>query len=63
MYVCEVCREQIEPHVECSMVVVKTRAKLYPPRADGTRPVGHETVKEVRACPDCAPLAAETWSG
>jgi hypothetical protein len=54
MYVCGFCETQVGPRVEATAVVVETRAKVYPPRADGTRPTGYETVREVRACPTCA---------
>ena len=54
MYVCGFCNKQVGPRVEAAMVVIETREKVYPPRADGVRPVGYETVKEVRACPSCA---------
>lgn len=57
MYVCGFCEKQVGPRVESTLVVVETREKVYPPRNDGTRPVGYETVKEVRACPSCADSA------
>ena len=56
MYVCEICETQTAPNVPCHLIQTETRKKVYPARHGANDPggSGHETVKEVRACPSCA---------
>jgi hypothetical protein len=53
MYICEVCKTKVGPGVPSNLVVTETRPKAYPGGS-----TGYETVKEVRACPSCAPVVA-----
>ena len=54
MYICEICDAQTEPNVPCHVIPTEIREKVYPPRTGDPGGSGHETVKEVRACPSCA---------
>lgn len=57
MYRCGICHVQVGPGVESQMVVIESRPKIYPPAKDGRIPTGHETVREVKACPSCVPAS------
>ncbi len=56
MYICEICSAQTAPNVPCHISPTEVREKTYPARPGANDPggSGHETVKEIRACPSCA---------
>lgn len=56
MYICGICGEQTAPSVPSTTIQVEQREKIYPARHGANDPggSGHETVKEVSACPSCA---------
>lgn len=56
---CEICGQAQSPRTNIKKVVVATRQVRYPAIVDEYGkfirfPEGHETVKELNACPDCA---------
>jgi hypothetical protein len=68
MYKCEICQRIVPPGTKANRIPVETRFRRYPMRpkanhyikehkqvtSDDPGGVGHEIVREVLACPDCA---------
>jgi hypothetical protein len=68
MYTCELCKRVVPPKTKAYRIVLETRFRRYPARADVNRVVkegkvhytndpggqGREIVHEALVCPDCA---------
>ena len=54
MFVCESCKRLTQPGERQEVVPVAIRTVFYLARTD-RECIGHETVREMKVCPECAP--------
>lgn len=60
MFVCDICREQQDPHVSVISVILETRPRSYVDEETGEEiGFGQEIVRQAKSCKGCATLYAK----